>query len=177
MPAPFPTEARDRARELYMEDKRAGQIARVIAQEFDRACKAATINSWIKKEGWLDIRSAKNSLALISATERQMSETRKDAEVHAAVFGSIWKDAQRKIQDMGGNLPDIEGVEDFERYSRIVEKMILGERKVKAGIFSFQFVDDIVSVLKTEITDEDIIGRISSKLRVVAEKYRSENKW
>ena len=58
--------------------------------------------------------------------------------------------------------------------AKAVDLGVQGERKVMEGLINLQFVQDILGVLVEEITDQEMLKRISLKLKGLMQSRSSD---
>ena len=56
--------------------------------------------------------------------------------------------------------------------ARALDLGIKGERAVMEGMINLQFIQDVMSVLLDEVTDQEMLGRIAVKLKTLVQTER-----
>ena len=56
--------------------------------------------------------------------------------------------------------------------ARALDLGIKGERAVMDGMINLQFIQDVMSVLLDEVTDQEMLGRIAVKLKTLVQTER-----
>ena len=164
MPKHIPQEIKLKAMELFLPgDKTAKQIAEEISTP-EHPVSPPTIYAWAKKDKW-----GEQKAVAIADTQRNLAESEGQ---RFARLQSEQLDTYTKIANKAGN--EIQGL-TFDRpldAARAADIGIKGQREVLQGMINMEFVQDIMTVLIEEVTDQDTLQRIGVKLKAIEQKHR-----
>ena len=123
-----------------------------------------TIYMWAKRDKW-----GEQKAVAIADTQRNLAESegQRFARLQAEQL-----DAYTQIANKAGN--EIQGL-TFDRpldAARAADIGIKGQREVLQGMINMEFVQDIMTVLIEEVTDQDTLQRIGVKLKAIEQKHR-----
>jgi hypothetical protein len=164
MPKHIPDEIKLKAMELFLKgDKTAKQIAEEISTE-EHAVSPPTIYMWAKKDKW-----GEQKAVAIADTQRDLAESegQRFARLQAEQL-----DTYTTIADKAGR--EIKGLA-FDRpldAARAADIGIKGQRDVLQGMINLEFVQDIMTILIEEISDQETLQRIGIKLKTIEQKHR-----
>jgi len=158
MPKRFPEEVKLGAMELYLKgDKSAKDIAQVISKQYAVDVTASTIYSWARALNWNETKTIAKVDAITEIQEKESNRFARLQDEHLNTYESLRHKAEHEL----GGL-------NFTRAFDAAKAMdigIQGERKVMEGLINLQFVQDILSVLVEEVSDQDTLKRISLRLK------------
>ena len=158
MPKRFPEEVRLGAMELYLVgDKSAKQIAKVVSEQYDVEVTPSTIYSWARALNWNEIKTVAKVDAITAVQEKESTRFAKLQDEHLDTYEKLRHKAEHELDGL-----------NFTRAFDAAKAMdigIQGERKVMEGLINLQFVQDILSVLVEEVSDQDTLKRISLRLK------------
>ena len=158
MPKRFPDEVRLGAMELYLEGgKSAKDIADIVSKQYDVDVTASTIYSWARALNWNETKAVAKVDAITAVQEKESHRFARLQDEHL--------DTYEKLRHKAGH--ELEGL-NFTRAFDAAKAMdigIQGERKVMEGLINLQFVQDILSVLVEEVSDQEALKRISLRLK------------
>ena len=158
MPKRFPEEVKLGAMELYLEgDKSAKDIAQTVSKQYDVDVTASTIYSWARALNWNETKTIAKVDAITAIQEKESNRFARLQDEHLDTYENLRHKAEHEL----GGL-------NFTRAFDAAKAMdigIQGERKVMEGLINLQFVQDILSVLVEEVSDQDALKRISLRLK------------
>ena len=164
MPKQIPDNIKLKATELFLQgDKTAKQIAEEVSTD-DHAVAPPTIYMWAKKDKW-----GEQKAVAIADTQRDLAESEGQ---RFARLQSEQLDTYTELANKAGR--EIKGL-TFDRpldAARAADIGIKGQREVLQGMINMEFVQDIMTVLIEEITDQDILQKIGVKLKTIEQKHR-----
>ena len=146
MPKSFGPEVKTRALELYLpNDKSAREIAGMLWEEFEVDVKPTTIYMWARENSWDEHKEEVKAQAIQQVKESSGQRMREKAarELNHLGFDKAFDAA--KALDMG----------------------IKGERQIMEGMINLQFVQNVLNVLVEEISEEEVLRKIATKLRAL----------
>lgn len=167
MVARRPEAVKTRALELYLQDKTVPAIAETLRSEFQIKLGAPAIYAWATKGKWSEKRAGAQSKALTAVLE--------DHSLHVSLVTQEQLDAYGKVRKMGGAYLDAHP--EFDKTIDAVKAVdigIQGERKIMAGLVGVEFIRDVLQVIVEEITDEQLLQKISARLRRLAVEVASD---
>ena len=153
-----PAEVKERALELYLQEKQFSEIAKILALEFpEEAVKESAIYEWVKLYGWKGKKAEVKAIALQRLTT--------DGAIDVRSLTEKQLDAYRQIREKGleelGDLPFKKALDA----AMAVDIGAKGERKIVMGLVAVSFVQDVIQVLTEEIEDTNVLKRISDRLK------------
>ena len=155
-----PTNAKLKAMELYITgNKTAKEIASAIADEFQVSVKPVTIYSWIRQNNWKTKRAEAETNAIVAVQESESARFARLQKEHLDVYEGVRQKAGHEFDHLA-----------FDRAYDAVKALdigIQGERKVMEGMINLQFIQDVLNIIVEEVSDEDAITRIASKLKLL----------
>jgi transposase-like protein len=164
MPKHIPDEIKLKAMELFLKgDKTAKQIAEEISTE-EHAVSPPTIYMWAKKDKW-----GEQKAVAIADKQSELAETegQRFARLQATQLDGYTEIANKATREMTEL--------HFDRAldaARAADIGIKGQREVLQGMINMEFVQDIMSVLIEEISDNETLQRIGIKLKAIEQKHR-----
>mgnify|MGYP003123296916 FL=1 len=164
MPKHIPETIKLKAMELFLRgDMTAKQIAEEISTE-EHAVAPPTIYMWAKKDKWGEQKAVAiaDSQAKLAETEGERFARLQSAQLDG--YTQIANKATREITEL-----------HFDRAldaARAADIGIKGQRDVLQGMINLEFVQNIMNVLIEEITDQETLQRIGTKLKAIEQKHR-----
>ena len=164
MPKHIPQEIKLKAMELFLPgDKTAKQIAEEISTP-EHPVSPPTIYAWAKKDSWGDQKAV-----AIADQQQKIAETegQRFARMQSEQLDSYSQIAEQASEDLKGL--------QFDRAldaARAADIGIKGQREVLQGMINMEFVQDIMSVLIEEISDNETLRKIGVKLKAIEQKHR-----
>ena len=164
MPKHIPDEIKLNAMEMFLKgDKTAKEIAAEVSTE-EHAVAPPTIYMWAKKNKW-----GEQKAVAIADTQRDLAESEGQ---RFARLQSEQLDTYTEIANKAGR--EMKGL-TFDRpldAARAADIGIKGQRDVLQGMINLEFVQDIMSILIEEISDQKTLQRIGIKLKTIEQKHR-----
>tara|TARA_R110002020_G_scaffold141593_3_gene313352 strand:+ start:91 stop:591 length:501 start_codon:yes stop_codon:yes gene_type:complete len=164
MPKHIPDEIKLNAMEMFLKgDKTAKEIAAEVSTE-EHAVAPPTIYMWAKKDKWGEQKA-------VAIADKQNALAESEGQRFARLQ-SEQLDTYTEIANKAGR--EIKGL-TFDRpldAARAADIGIKGQRDVLQGMINLEFVQDIMSILIEEISDQDILQRIGVKLKTIEQKHR-----
>mgnify|MGYP003137531474 FL=1 len=162
MPKNYPEEVKLAALELYLENKTGAEIADSINKQFELEVKAPTIYAWARQYNWKGENAAMSTKAKEIVKEKQSQRLARIQTEHLDVYQGVREKASSELEGL-----------EFERAFEAVRALdigIQGERKTIEGLVNLQFVQDVLNVLVEEISDQDVLTKVASKLRTLVQE-------
>tara|TARA_R110002110_G_scaffold332707_1_gene543681 strand:+ start:40 stop:540 length:501 start_codon:yes stop_codon:yes gene_type:complete len=164
MPKHIPDEIKLHAMEMFLKgDKTAKEIAAEVSTE-EHAVAPPTIYMWAKKDKW-----GEQKAVAIADTQRDLAESEGQ---RFARMQSEQLDTYTEIANKAGR--EMKGL-TFDRpldAARAADIGIKGQRDVLQGMINLEFVQDIMTVLIEEISDQETLQRIGIKLKTIEQKHK-----
>ena len=164
MPKHIPDEIKLNAMEMFLKgDKTAKEIAAEVSTE-EHAVAPPTIYMWAKKDKWGEQKA-------VAIADKQNALAESEGQRFARLQ-SEQLDTYTEIANKAGR--EIKGL-TFDRpldAARAADIGIKGQRDVLQCMINLEFVQDIMSILIEEISDQDILQRIGVKLKTIEQKHR-----
>lgn len=162
MPKYIPESVKLEAMRLFVEgDKTAKDIAAEVSKN-GVVVKPPTIYAWAKKERWGQQKD-------VARTDNQQkiaeSEGARFARIQAEQLDSytaVSNKAYREISEL-----------HFDRAldaARAIDIGVKGQREVLKGMINLQFVQDVLSILVEEVSDQNSLNRIAVKLKTLVQQ-------
>ena len=164
MPKRIPMEIRNKAMQLYLEGKPAKDIAAVVTEGSDFSVQPSTIYAWANQYKWGDTRAEARADAVEQVKETETQRFARLQIEHLSTYEELRKKAALEIKAHMFDKP-------FDA-ARALDLGIKGERSVMEGMINLQFIQDVMSVLLDEITDQEMLGRIAVKLKTLVQTER-----
>ena len=164
MPKHIPDEIKLKAMELFLRgDKTAKEIAEEISTE-EHKVAPPTIYMWAKRDKW----SEQKAVAIAdNQTKLAESEGQRFTRLQAEQLDGYTEIANKAVREMSEL--------HYDRAldaARAADIGIMGQREVLQGMINLEFVQDIMTVLIEEISDQDTLQRIGVKLKTIEQKHR-----
>tara|TARA_R100000005_G_C4961491_1_gene177985 strand:+ start:87 stop:590 length:504 start_codon:yes stop_codon:yes gene_type:complete len=166
MPKYIPNAVKLEAMKLFLQGNlTAKEIAEQISVD-GVVVKPPTIYAWAKKEKWAEQKSVAiaDKKQEIAETEAQRFARLQEEQLDS--YTQISNKASREITSL-----------HFDRAldaARAVDIGIKGQREVLSGMVSYQFVQDVLHVLTSEINDSETIQRIAVKLKTLVQNLEEK---
>ena len=160
MPKQLPVEARIKAMELYIEGgKSAKDIAFEVSTTMNVSIKPVTIYAWVKQYNWKEIRAEAHTSAIAKVQESESARFARLQKEHLNTYEAIRHKSTHELDNLV-----------FDSAINAVKAAdigIQGERKVMEGMINLQFIQDVLGILVEEISDEQILSNIATKLKLL----------
>jgi len=167
MPKRFPEKVRLSAMEMYLKgDQPAKDIAATISKAYKIEVTPSTIYSWARSLDWKNTKVEARTEAVTAVQERESVRFARLQDEHLDTYERMRHQAEHEL----GNLNYTRAFDA----AKAVDLGIQGERKVMEGLINLQFVQDVLGVLVEEINDQDILKRISLRMKGLMQS-RAEN--
>ena len=158
MPKRFPEKVRLSAMELYLKgDKSAKDIAENVSAIHRITVTPSTIYSWARALEWKNTKVEARTNAITAVREKESVRFARIQDEHLDTYERMRHKAEHELDGLTYTRA-------FDA-AKAVDLGVQGERKVMEGLINLQFVQDILGVLVEEITDQDVLKRISLKLK------------
>lgn len=166
MPKHIPETVKLEAMELFVVgDKTAKEIAEEISRD-GVVVKPPTIYAWAKKERWGQQKD-------VARTDNQQqiaeSEGKRFARLQTEQLDSYTQISNKGTRE----LSELHFDKALDA-ARAIDIGIKGQRDVLQGMVNLQFVQDVLSILVEEITDQKILSKIATKLKTVVQKQEEQ---
>jgi len=160
MPKSFRPEVKTRALELYLnDDKSAREIAEQLWSEFDVSVKATTIYMWARENGWDNDKVEVQVKAIEQVKESSGKRFTRIQQEHLQEYGQL---RQKAVHDLD-HLPFDKAFDA----AKALDMGIKGERTVMEGMINLQFVQNVLTVLVEEISDEELLRKVAFRLKAL----------
>jgi hypothetical protein len=162
MPKTYSEDMKLKAMELYLDGNTGKKIAEIVNQKYNTDVKTPTIYMWAKTYDWNSDRASINTKAKHLVKEKQSQRLARIQSEHLDVYEGVRQKASTELQGL-----------EFDRAFDAVKAIdigIQGERKTIEGLVNLQFVQDVLNVLVEEITDQDILTKVATKLRALIQE-------
>tara|TARA_R110000824_G_scaffold41051_5_gene122505 strand:+ start:347 stop:853 length:507 start_codon:yes stop_codon:yes gene_type:complete len=167
MPKRFSEKVRLSAMEMYLKGEfPAKDIAATISKTHKVNVTPSTIYSWARSANWKHTQVEARTEAITAVQERESIRFARLQDEHLDIYEKIRHQAAHEL----GNLNYTRAFDA----AKAVDLGIQGERKVMEGLINLQFVQDILGVLVEEINDQEVLKRISIRMKGLMQS-RSEN--
>ena len=167
MPKRFPEKVRLSAMEMYLKgDQPAKDIAATISKTYKVNVTPSTIYSWARSANWKHTQIEARTDAMTAVKEKESVRFARLQDEHLDTYERLRHKAEHEL----GNLSYTRAFDA----AKAVDLGVQGERKVMEGLINLQFVQDILGVLVEEISDQDILKRISLRMKGLMQN-RSDN--
>ena len=167
MPKRFPEIVRLSAMEMYLQgDQPAKDIAATISKTYKINVTPSTIYSWARSANWKNTQVEARTEAITAVQERESVRFARLQDEHLDTYERMRHQAEHEL----GNLNYTRAFDA----AKAVDLGVQGERKVMEGLINLQFVQDILGVLVEEINDQEMLKRISLRMKGLMQN-RSEN--
>lgn len=167
MPKRFPEKVRLSAMELYLQgDQPAKDIAASISKTYKVNVTPSTIYSWARSANWKNTQIDARTEGMTAVQERESVRFARLQDEHLDTYERIRHQA---VHELGS----LNYTRAFDA-AKAVDLGIQGERKVMEGLINLQFVQDILGVLVEEIQDQEMLKRISLRMKGLMQS-RTEN--
>ena len=158
MPKRFDEKVKLSAMELYLQgDKSAKDIADVVSKKYKVDVTPSTIYAWAKALEWKETKAVARADAVTAVKEKEGTRFVKLQDEHLDTYEKLRHKAAHELSNL-----------NFTRAfdaAKALDIGIQGERKVMEGLINLNFVQQVLSVLVEEVSDEDALKRISIRLK------------
>jgi len=166
MPKYIPDAVKLKAMELFLRgDLTAKEIAEQLSVD-GVVVRPPTIYAWAKKEKWAEQKSVAIAEKKQEIAETEAQRFARLQEEQLDSYTQISNKASREITSL-----------HFDRAldaARAVDIGIKGQREVLSGMVSYQFVQDVLHVLTSEISDSETISKIAVKLKTLVQNLEEK---
>ena len=158
MPKRFDEKVKLSAMELYLQgDKSAKDIATVVSKKYKVDVTPSTIYAWAKALEWKETKAVARADAVTAVKEKEGTRFVKLQDEHLDTYEKLRHKAEHELSNL-----------NFTRAfdaAKALDIGIQGERKVMEGLINLNFVQQVLSVLVEEVSDQDALKRISIRLK------------
>ena len=162
MSTKYSLEVIEEARKMYVASQASSvTIAEELSRRLGKYVPPSTVNAWCKHGNWNEDRKAL-MMERLSGQGRAMDVEMDDrTREHLRMY--------ELMIHRGGNALEMETVEITKpsEAAELIDKGIKGERDVRSGAIALKLVNNLIDILKAEIEDPEILGRVSLKLRAL----------
>ena len=158
MPKLIPQEVQMKAMDLYLEGNlSAANIARKVSTDFNVSVKPPTIYAWAKRFNWNDKRDEARTDAMDVVQESEKNRFTRIQEEQLLNYESM---RHKATHELAGLVFDraIDAV-------RAADLSIQGERKIMEGMMNLTFVQEVLTIILEEVSDQGTIDRIATRFR------------
>lgn len=158
MPKLIPQEVQLKAMDLYLEGNlSAADIADQISTEFSVSVKTPTIYAWAKRFKWNDRKDEAHTDAMATVQE---TERNRFTRIQQEQLENYELMRHKATHELDGLVFDraIDAV-------RAADLSIQGERKIMEGMMNLTFVQEVLTIILEEVSDQRIIDRIATRFR------------
>jgi len=160
MPKSFGSDVKNKALELYLpNNKSAREIAEMLWEEFEVNVKPTTIYMWARENNWDEHKGEVQAQAIQQLKESSGQRIARIQGEHAQEYTNLREKASRELDHLG-----------FDKAydaAKALDLGIKGERQIMEGMINLQFVQNVLNVLVEEIAEEEVLRKISIKLRAL----------
>ena len=165
MPKRFPEKVRLSAMEMYLKgDQPAKDIAASVSKTYKIKVTPSTIYAWARSLDWKETKAEARTEALVS--EKESTRFARIQDEHLDTYERMRHKAEHELEGLNYTRA-------FDA-AKAVDLGVQGERKVMEGLINIQFVQDILGVLVEEVTDQEVLKRISLRMKGLMQS-RSSN--
>ena len=158
MPKRFDEKVKLSAMELYLQgDKSAKDIATVVSKEYKVDVTPSTIYAWAKALEWKETKAVARADAVTAVKEKEGTRFVKLQDEHLDTYEKLRHKAEHELSNLNFT-------RDFDA-AKALDIGIQGERKVMEGLINLNFVQQVLSVIVEEVSDQDSLKRISIRLK------------
>lgn len=166
----YPEAAKDFARKLFLEGYSFPDIAKAIRERHRGKAHESMIYRWAEgaKPTWREQRENR-SLQVVEKVDKDAVQSVLEAtDEHIKAY--------KQLREKGTEaLPTLE-VKKVADASTLIDVGIKGERRIAIGLVSARFVQVILSILREEIKDDELLRRIGLRLVGAAGEFQTEEK-
>ena len=167
MPKRFPEKVRLSAMEMYLQGEHpAKDIAATISKTYKVNVTPSTIYAWARSANWKNTQVEARTDGMTAVQERESVRFARLQDEHLDTY-------ERMRHQADHELVNLNYTRAFDA-AKAIDLGIQGERKVMEGLINLQFVQDILGVLVEEINDQEMLKRISLRMKGLMQN-RSEN--
>tara|TARA_R110002020_G_scaffold80972_2_gene201567 strand:+ start:4223 stop:4726 length:504 start_codon:yes stop_codon:yes gene_type:complete len=162
MPKNYPEEIKLAALELYLDNKTGAQIAESVNEQFQTDVKAPTIYAWARQYNWKGENAAMTTKSKEIVKEKHSQRLARLQTEHLDTYQNVREKASSELDNL-----------EFDRAFDAVKALdigIQGERKTIEGMVNLQFVQDVLNVLVEEISDQQVLTKIATKLKTLVQE-------
>ena len=157
MPKVYDQEIKLRAMKLWIEGISGPKIVEQINGEFTSDVKIPTLYAWAKQYNWNEQKNVARTEAMEQIKESEGQRFARVQDEHLTEYEGLRHKANAGL-----------GVLQFDMAfdaAKALDLSIQGERKVMEGMINLQFVQSVLNILVEEVTDQDTIQRIATRLK------------
>ena len=160
MPKLIPQEVQMKAMDLYLEGNlSAANIARKVSTDFNVSVKPPTIYAWAKRFNWNDKRDEARTDAMDVVQESEKNRFTRIQEEQLLNYESMRHKATHELDGLVFDRA-IDAV-------RAADLSIQGERKIMEGMMHLTFVQEVLTIILEEVSDQGTIDRIATRFRLL----------
>ena len=158
MPKHFSPEIKIRALALYIKgDQSAREISEQLFDEFTTEIKPSTIYLWARQNDWELEKKEVEVKAIEQVKESSGQRFARIQEEHLQEYGQLREKAAHDL--------DVLPFDKAFDAAKALDMGIKGERQIMEGMINLQFVQNVLSVLVEEISDEALLRTLAQRLR------------
>ena len=158
MPKLIPQEVQMKAMDLYLEGNlSAANIARKVSTDFNVSVKPPTIYAWAKRFNWNDKRDEARTDAMDVVQESEKNRFTRIQEEQLLNYESMRHKATHELDGLVFDRA-IDAV-------RAADLSIQGERKIMEWMMNLTFVQEVLTIILEEVSDQGTIDRIATRFR------------
>lgn len=151
-------DTKEQAKGLFMHGESFAHIARVLG------CYEETVSQWSRNGCWPEEKARVNAAAAATANQ-------KGIDMSANIDGQL--QAYIDMLNIGNRALHQIKVKSAGEAAQLIDRANKGIKELTLIKLQLTFIVNITEVLKSEITDRDILLRIGEKFRAIYEKYKS----
>lgn len=160
----YTLEMRTRAFELFVQGLSVKKITGIISEEFGINITYPSVQSWARLGKWVEERNKIKNTSLVQITAEHTGEVSRIVRGHMNSYGKLIQKGEEYID----HHPDFKKTIDAVRS---VDIGIQGQRKVMSGLVSMQLIMDLITIVREEVHDDEVLQRISAKAAKLASEY------
>jgi len=154
----YTRETKNKAKALYIQGECFAHTAREIG------CNPKTVSKWSKEEGWPEERIK------IYAESATLANQKSSILISGRIAQQIQAYQEMLLKGIGALQQT--NVKSAGEAAQLIDRAIKGIGAIRQDTLQVRFIEDVATVLKSEISDRDLLYRIAEGLRKVFEKYR-----
>ena len=167
MPKILPQKIKSTAYQLYMEGTPITQIYEKLLKEYPREkFVRSTVYSWPKALRWDEDKTKvrkKTQEHLIESEGQRIARLQRE---HLDEYETMRNKSKLELTN-GLEFNSAEGA------AKILDLGIRGQRQVMEGMININFIQEVLGVLVDEIEDQDLLGKISLRLKGIEQEHRN----
>ena len=152
----YSLKTREKAKCMYLN----GESFRAIAMEI--GCAESTIRYWCQKGNWAEYRAQIYSASSAVVAEKTVDLISEERLAQIKAYQDLWHKGMEALQ----NTP----VNSAREAGELIDKGIKGERSILPEYVSLRFLEEVANVVKSEVTDPEVLRRIANRFKLMSEK-------